>query len=82
MYGSKRSSELGGCVGWTEGKAGLALESRALGQGSVRTQDWERQEPLLEPWVTGAQLTQWQRTVLQGQETTQQQDAALPQCKP
>lgn len=57
-------------MGWMEGKAGLALESRALGQGTVRTQDWERQEPLLESWVMGAQLTQRQRTVPQGQETT------------
>lgn len=50
-------------MGRTEGEAASAPESRAPGQGTVRTQDWGRQEePLLESWVTEAQLTQWQRT--------------------
>lgn len=51
-------------MGWTEGKAGSVPDARAPGQGTVRTQGWGRQEePLLESWVTGAKLTQWQRAV-------------------
>lgn len=63
-------AEAGRLCGPDRGQGRVSKESRALGQGTVRTQDRERQEPLLESWVTGAQLTQWQRTVLQGQETT------------